>query len=94
VKLPKQTGGKLTNDNKKGVSAWGKTPLEETPYYSLLVLLGDMFDTIAKGDNCYAILGATSARSAFSLTVNISQDKASIYAPSFEEVAAGAQDWL
>jgi len=94
VKIPKQSAGKLANDNQKAVKAWGKTPLEETPYFSMLVMFGDMFDLITKGDNCYAILGATSSRTAFSLTVNISQDKASLYGPSLEDLGTGAQDWL
>jgi len=94
VKLPKQTAGKLAMDNMKSIDAWGKTELKATPYYALLLLLADMFDTIAKGDNCYAVIGATSNRTAYSLTVNISHDKASIYAASFDEIAAGAADWL
>lgn len=94
MKLKSNAPVKLKSDNVKAVKAWAQTPLHETPYYALLVMLADMCDTITKGENCYAIVGSTSNKTAFSLTVNISQDKDSKYGAGFEEIAAGAADWL
>jgi len=94
VKLQKQSTAALSAKNIAEVKAWGNKPLQDTPYMGLLLLLADMLDTIAKGSSCYAVIGSTSSKTAFSFTLNAEGAKDARYAPDLATLATAAQDWL
>jgi len=94
VKLQKTTNAGLAQTNTKELKAWAAKPLQDTPYYGLLLVLADMFDMIGRGSTCYTVLGSTSSKTAFSITMNADGGKDARYAPDLATLATGTQDWL
>lgn len=61
----------------------------------LLAVIADMFDDIAKGREYYMIVGATSNKSAFSVTVKSGQTiVAQVYGGTLEEISTKVLDLL
>jgi len=94
MKLQKISTAGLSAKNMSEVKAWGSKPLQDTPYMGFLLLLADMFDTIAKGSTCYGVIGSTSSKTAFSFTLNAEGAKDARYAPDLATLATATQDWL
>jgi len=94
VKLQKSKAVNLSPSNLEGVRASYKTPVGNSPYTTLLEVIADMLDQIAKGDNCYMVIGSTSSKTAFSVTVNVAGEKDARYGSDLAALSAGAGDWL
>ena len=94
MKIKDQPSTRLMNSNKATVAEYQNKKLQDTPYYDLIVLLADMLDTIAGGDNCYCVIGSTSSKTAFSIALTASGGKDARYGPDLIALATGAADWL
>jgi len=94
MKLKKSTNAGLSQNNVKEVKAWAGKPLQDTPYMGLLLVLADMCDMIGRGSTCYVVIGSTSSKTAFSITMNAEGEKDARYGPDLAQLATGAQDWL
>jgi len=93
VKLNKRTT-KLDTGNKSNLEQDALVALSASEYWPLLCTLADMMDMIADGTQAYCIIGATSNRSAFSVTMKVDGAGDSVYGSSFQEVAAATVTWL
>jgi len=60
----------LVKDNEAVLVTYSESLLKDTPYYGMLTLIAQMFDMIAAGENAYLVMGRTSNKSAFSVTLN------------------------
>jgi len=85
-------GAALPQDAVEVLHTWGSKKACDTPYWPLLVLIADVMDNIAKGEDAYMIIGATRNRDACSLTVKCGSDFSSIYGDTFKDLAEKGQE--
>jgi len=84
----------LVKDNAAVLITYEGSLLKDTPYYGMLTLIAEMFDMIAQGENAYMVIGSTSNKSAFSVTLNAVGGKDARYAASLEQLAMAMESWL
>lgn len=94
MKITPKKSSALVAQNITEVQAWAETSLRDTPYFPLVLLIADMFDAIAKDEQAYMVIGATSNRTSYSVTLNVNGGKDSRYAEGLAGLATGAADWL
>lgn len=71
---------------------WGVSTLNQTPYWSLLLVLAELCEEIADGENSYIIIGSTQRRTAFTASLVSGGSKATAYAPSFVDLGPALAD--
>lgn len=60
----------------------------------LLLLIADMFDAIAKGENWYMVIGSTKQNDSFSVTIKSGDDAEYIFGTSLTDLSAKALSLL
>lgn len=60
----------------------------------LLLLIADMFDAIAKGENWYMVIGSTKQNDSFSVTIKSGDNAEYIFGTSLDELSAKALSLL
>lgn len=83
----KERGVALERQNVQTLRKSEQEAMFDTPYWNLLVMLADMADSIARGEDWYCIIGSTKNRDAFSLTVVGGLNRDTVYATNFRDLA-------
>lgn len=94
MKLGTTSKGVLSKANEDRLLSDDRHIIGDTSYYELLQLVAQMFDNIADGEDMYMILGATSNKTSFVLTVKHNGTPTSIYAQSLVELGLASKDLL
>lgn len=84
----------LVADNVKALENAAGEPLAATPLYPLVLLLADIADEIATGEDVYITLSAPRAHNCLMLTVGLNGQKTYVSGACLEELAKGAKSLL
>jgi len=87
MKLNKPTNNALNGDNVSYVEGNAEVPFNTTSYYDLVRVLATMLDEIAGGKDEYMIIGATSKRDAFTVTIKENGVPTNFYGDSLDDLA-------
>lgn len=94
MRLNKPAAKSCADNNVSTLRSADGNKLGDSPYDGLLELIAEMFDAIAKGEDFYMIIGATSKRDSFSLTVKESGQPTTVYAPDLPSLCTQASTLL
>jgi len=84
----------LDGGNKEHVEKMCKEVKLSPKAVGLLLLLADVMDLIAKGNNTYVIFGSTQSRDAYSLSVRGDDQQPTIYGSNYDEISIKAFDMV
>lgn len=94
LKLNKAVTNALLRTNAANLEEVKAVPFETTDFFGFIKVLAVMFDDIANGEDMYAIIGATSKRDAYTLTIKQNGAPTTVYGSSLEDLAAKLSDLL
>lgn len=94
MKLTKTDAVTVYGGNEQTVTKNQATQSAASRYQPLVLLIAQMCDAIAAGEDMFMIIGATSRRDAYVLTVKQSGVPTSVYAPSLEALCDAAKTLL
>lgn len=94
MKLTNEKKASLPRDNEQKFTEQVFEPMSNASYMNLIILVAQMFDEIAKGREMFMIIGATSKRDTYSVTIKDAGVPTSVYATSLEELCTLIADLL
>jgi hypothetical protein len=94
VKTTPNSSGKLQDGNLKKVQSTLTKQDVTSDVVGMLLLVADMMDCIAHGQDMYMIIGCTQRRDAFSVTIKGSAAPAPFYGQDITDLGKGAVDCL
>ena len=84
----------LTNDNLEHLRKVTANVKNADEHLGVLMLIADMLDAIAQGQEWYMIIGSTKANDAFSVTIKSGQDAEYCFGSSLSELSLKAVSLL
>jgi hypothetical protein len=94
LKLDKPKTSNLLALNVSSLQRDEELPINTTNYHSLLVVIANMFDDISHGADMFMMIGATSKRDSYSLTIKLDGAPTSFYGSSLDDLAAKLEQLL
>ena len=94
MQLKQKTVTRVAGCNEEAFLASASKPGKGKDYVALVQLVAQMCDMIAAGEDVYMIIGATSKKDSFSLTVKQNGDGTTVYATSLPDLSLQASTLL
>lgn len=90
MKLTQSVSARLEAENELKLAQSMAKDKSAARYLPLLQLVAQMCDMIANGENIYMIIGATSKKDSYSLSVKLNNEATTVYASTLEDLSTQA----
>jgi len=94
MKLNSKQVSRVSGGNEEAFLATAKEPGKGKGYVPFVQLVAQMCDIIAEGGDIFMIVGATSKKDSYSLTVKNNGEATTVYATSFLDLCKQAETLL